>query len=346
MKSNALTALEKSRDCALLAVEVYNKPAIKFKSGGYISLMVIAWTSLFHAIFFKRKIKPFYKKENGRYERIGDDYKYWELKHCLKEYYKSDTGNPVRKNLEFFIEIRNRIEHRSFPEIDSDIFGECQSMLFNFDEMIENEFGEKNCIRECLSFSLQLYPSTKYHSEAVRKNSSLKFVMNFISDFRSSLSTDVETSTKFAFKAFLIQVSNHESKEALPIQFINYDSLPEATKAEVNRLPALIKYRQIPVLNLGWMKPGDVVRKVQKGLGDFKLEKRGEKIYEFSMDTHTKCWYKFEVRPPGNSPNPEKTKPEYCVYDKPNDSYLYSEKWVEFLINKMKEKGEYESLYV
>jgi len=30
-------ALEKARDSALLAVEVYNKPAVKFKSGGYIN---------------------------------------------------------------------------------------------------------------------------------------------------------------------------------------------------------------------------------------------------------------------------------------------------------------------
>ena len=47
--------LEKSRDSALLAVETYNKPAIKFKSGGYIVLMVISWTALFHAIFLGKK---------------------------------------------------------------------------------------------------------------------------------------------------------------------------------------------------------------------------------------------------------------------------------------------------
>ena len=47
--------LEKSRDSALLAVETYNKPAIKFKSGGYIVLMVISWIALFHAIFFRQK---------------------------------------------------------------------------------------------------------------------------------------------------------------------------------------------------------------------------------------------------------------------------------------------------
>jgi hypothetical protein len=44
--------IEKARDSAILAVEIYNKPAVKFKSGGYISLMIIAWSSLFHAVFF------------------------------------------------------------------------------------------------------------------------------------------------------------------------------------------------------------------------------------------------------------------------------------------------------
>ena len=52
-------ALEKARDSALLAVEVYNKPAVKFKSGGYITLMVIAWTALFHAIFSRKSANRF-----------------------------------------------------------------------------------------------------------------------------------------------------------------------------------------------------------------------------------------------------------------------------------------------
>ena len=73
---NVKSALEKARDSALLAIEVYNKPAVKFKSGGYISLMVIAWTSLFHAIFFKRKLKPFYRRKNRRFVKVDGDFKY------------------------------------------------------------------------------------------------------------------------------------------------------------------------------------------------------------------------------------------------------------------------------
>ena len=45
----------------MLAVDVYNKPATSFKSGAYIVLMVIAWTSLLHAIFERRKTPYFYR---------------------------------------------------------------------------------------------------------------------------------------------------------------------------------------------------------------------------------------------------------------------------------------------
>ena len=67
-------SLEKAKDAALLAIETYNKPAVKFRSGGYIVMMSIAWTALFHAIFFQRRIKPFHrKKDSNRFEiREGD----------------------------------------------------------------------------------------------------------------------------------------------------------------------------------------------------------------------------------------------------------------------------------
>ena len=100
--------LEKSNDSALLAVETYNKPAIKFKSGGFIVLMTISWTALFHAIFFKQKKKP-YHKENNRFVKRDGDYYYWELKTCIKEYFGTQQNNPIIKNLEFFIPLRNMV---------------------------------------------------------------------------------------------------------------------------------------------------------------------------------------------------------------------------------------------
>ncbi len=338
-------ALEKARDSALLAVEVYNKPAVTFKSGGYIALMVIAWTALFHAIFFKRKRKPFYKKPSGRYVKVEGDYRYWELDECLRQYYGNDTMNPVRKNLEFFIPLRNKIEHRTMPELDANIFGECQAMLLNFDEMLEKEFGRKYCLRESLSFSLQMFPSAEGLVEAVTRNPSTKPIADFIQRYRSTVSPETLMSGKYSFKAFLIQVANHPGVNTPAIQFVNYDKLTEEQKRQVNHLVALVKLKEVPVLNLNTMKAGDVVKKVQQGLGNPKVVRAGKQVNKFTMDTHIRCWKKYQVRPPKGSPTPMATNPKYCIYDSLHQDYGYTPEWVGFLIEEMKDDAKYAALY-
>ena len=337
-------ALDKSRDSALLAVEVYNKPAVKFKSGGFITLMVIAWTALFHAIFYKRKRKPF-RKEHGRFVKIENDFKHWELGECLSQYYKTDTGNPVRKNLEFFIPLRNQIEHRSMPELDATIFGECQAMLLNFDEMLEKEFGARYCLRECLSFAVQLFPSSESLVQAVKQNPATKTVTQFIERYRSAISADVQASGKYAFKAFLIQVANHNSNDALPVQFIHYDKLPETQKQEIGRFVALTKTKEVPVSNKDKMKPADVVKRVQAALGDPKVTRGTKQVNKFNANIHAKCWRFFKVRPPGKSATASDTNPKYCVYDEPHNDYIYTQAWVEFLAEKLKDDAFFQTFY-
>jgi hypothetical protein len=338
--------LEKSNDSALLAVETYNKPAIKFKSGGYIVLMVISWTALFHGIFFKRKKKPFYKT-NNRFDKRDGDYCYWELSTCLSKYYGDDTSNAIRKNLEFFIPLRNMVEHKSIPEIDSNIFAECQSLLLNYDKIMEKEFGVKYCLRESLSFALQLYPSSKSLNNAIIANPTTKPVVDFIKSYRSSISTATLNSGEYSFKAFLIQVANHQSKNTLPIQFVAYDKLDEDQKTNVNRVAALVKNKfvQVAVTNKDLLKPGVVVKKVQTALGDLKIMRNGKEKDKFTMDTHTRCWKKYKVRPNNQAANQVLTKSEYCIYDQANSTYLYTEDWADYLIEEIEKNEVYNSLY-
>lgn len=344
LSRQAKRALEKARDSALLAVEVYNKPAVKFKSGGFISLMVIAWTSLFHAVFFKRKIKPFHRKPSRRYSKIDGDYKYWELSECLSQYFLSDTGNPVRKNLEFFIGLRNRIEHRSMPELDANVFGECQAMLLNFDDLLAKEFGEKYRLRESLSFALQMFASSESLGGAVKRRRDTKAVVDFIQQFRSTISPEIMGSGQYAFKAFLIQVSNHKSQDALAVQFVHYDRLSEEQRKALEKVVAIVKLKQVPVANLDTLKPGDVVKKVQTSLGNPKVTRAGKSVDKFNMAMHTRCWQHYKVRPPSGSSHPEETKLQYCVYDKRHNDYGYTQTWVDFLMEKLKDPAEWEAI--
>ena len=56
------------------------------------------------------------------------------------------------------------------PGLDIDIFGECQAFLFNFEELIVLEFGEKYALNESLSLALQFSCHRNEQQEiAVRK---------------------------------------------------------------------------------------------------------------------------------------------------------------------------------
>src|SRR4030042_1339965 len=158
--------IEKARETALLAVETYNRPTASFRSGAYVVLMIIAWTSLFHAMFLRKGIKPCYRRPGSRrYDRIDGEPRRWELKECLQQHYKAN--NPAaRRNLEFFIGLRNTIEHHSLAQIDPEVFGECQSMLLNFESLLVSEFGDRYAIRGGLTFALAFLPVFPKRSSA------------------------------------------------------------------------------------------------------------------------------------------------------------------------------------
>jgi len=259
--------LTKAKDSAMLAIEFYNKPAVNFKSEGFITMMCIAWTGLFHAYFFKNKIKPYYRKnENSKRSRyktitieIADgekikENKWWELSECLNNFYKSESNNPVRKNLEFFYKIRNMIEHRNNPELDPNLYAECQANILNFNNFLKEHFGEKHSLDYMLSYTIQMFKSNKNLFEAtnseLKKKNALEIV-EFIKSFRTSLSSDVFESPEYAYKVVLIQVKNHESKDALPLKFINEKDLTDEQKEQLKNMGiVLIKEKAISQDNI------------------------------------------------------------------------------------------------
>lgn len=238
--------LEKARDSALLAVETYNRPRAAFRSGGYVVLMCIAWTALFHAIFFKRRIKPFYRKKNNRrhFEMTEGDRKAWELSTCLAEFW-GPNNPPTRLNLEFFIKLRNKIEHRSMPGLDIDIFGECQALLFNFEDMMVAEFGNRYAINESLSLALQFSCyRNELQEQAIRKlhGRLAKDIRAYIDTFRTSLSAEQLQDMSFSYKVFMLpKPANRERGADLAVEFVKYDPGNPEEMARVNRAIALIK---------------------------------------------------------------------------------------------------------
>ena len=332
--------LEKACSSALSAVEIYNKPGISFRTRSYVVLMVIAWTSLLHAIFYRNKTKPWYiDKGSGkgvRYKKVDGEPKHWELSRCLKEYYQ-DQNPPERKNLEFIIHLRNKIEHRNFPELDPALYGECQSMLMNFEDLLVKEFSEKYALTETLSVSLQfsaLRPEEQERALKRLEKSAAKGVFDFITKFRAGLSSEVLESSKYSLRVFLIpKLANRESAADLAVEFVPYDpSKPEEMK-KLQRIGTLIKEKRIPIASKDLMRASDVVNKLKQRLP-----------YRISMHTHTKAWKYYKVRPKTGSDKPEKTKGEFSIYDQLMKGYGYTEAWVNYLNHKLKDQNEFQKV--
>lgn len=323
--------LRKARESALLALQVYNNPTTVFKTEGFIVLMVIAWTALLHAVFRKKGIECHHKELDGTVVLIEGDPKMWELTECLRQFYGGNQS-PVRTNLEFFIGLRNKIEHRYVPAIDPHVSGECQAMLLNFDELLAAEFGPYFGIRDSLTIPLQTATVRNDEQGKVLKKlqaGHFEEVKNFIDDFRARLDPTVGTDQRYRFQVFLVpKVGNHRTSSDLAIEFVRVDS---KQANELGNQIVAIKERQVPVHNANLLKPTAVARAVAKRLGK-----------KFTINDHILAWKKFNVRPSGFSTTG--CNLEFCVPDVAHQDFLYTEKWVEFLVKTLSDEAEYQAV--
>lgn len=337
-RKHRLTAKEdnlvkKARFSALQAVATYNNPLSPFRSGSYIVHMHIAWNSLLLALLFINGDKPYFKEKSGRYTIIDGSRKFWDLATCMKKYWKGQK-QPISENLQFFIGLRNKIEHAIMPELDLSIFGECQAMLINFEDLLTSEFGTDYAMSESLAMSLQFSRMRdEKQADATRslRASVGKDIQTYIDTFRGSLSTDIMNDMAFSYKVFLVpNVGNHRSKDALAVEFVHYDpDDPDQADAYAKGV-MLIKQKHIPVANLELFKPSEVAPQVEEQINK-----------PFKVHHHTRCWQYYRVRPTSGSSSPKDTNPNYCVYDSLHRDYGYTKKWVKYLIERMSDPAEY-----
>lgn len=330
-KGKTKTILESSIDCALLAVEIYNKPRASFRVENFITNMIMAWTKLFQA-YFHHSIgdKFYYKNRNGRYDLIEGEKKSWELKTCISKYGKLTPAEKT--NLEFFIKLRNKIEHRHIEkdEIGIIIFGECQALLYNYENKLIEFFGEEYALNESLSFALQfsrLRTKSQLNSSKNLLSKEVKELKEFIEKFKENLRDDIFNSQEYSIKLIQVPKISNTNRNDLAIEFVNWNNLSEEDKENYEKITAIIKDKVIhkEVVNPGKLKPGDVVKLVNKNIPSNK------KINHFD---HKCLYYIFSIRPTANdeiNSDPFECNTKYCHYDEVHDDYVFQEEWVNFI---------------
>lgn len=326
--------LESGIDCALLAVEIYNKPRTPFRVENYITNMIMAWTKVIHAHFHNTiGEKYFYKKKGSiRYELIDGEKKAWELKTCISKLKHLDE--PVKANLNFFIKLRNKIEHRYVEknEVGTIIFGECQALLNNFEKYVIDCFGEEYALNESLAFALQFsilrsVGQIKASKKLLAKE--VKDLKDFIGKYRNSLDEKTFNSQEYSIKLISIPKISNTNRNDLAVEFVNWNTLSDEDKTKYSRLLAIIKEKSVikEVINAGKLKAGDVVNKVVE-----------ESSYKSFNHYDHRCLYTiFSIRPSGKEKekDPFNTDTHYCHFDEAHNDYLFQESWVDFIVEKI-----------
>jgi hypothetical protein len=119
--------LIKAREAMIAAVHVFNSAGLSFSIRAVYCFPIIAWTYLLHAWFKRAGFDYMYRDKAGLAQKTvhGGD-RYWELSKCLRHQH-CPLDAVMIKNLDFLIELRNEIEHRSTNRIDNAVSAKLQA---------------------------------------------------------------------------------------------------------------------------------------------------------------------------------------------------------------------------
>jgi hypothetical protein len=315
---------------ACLAVRLYNDPSEPRSFQGFVVHMHLAWLYLLHAELRRDGIDCRYRlKDNPRrLQRVDGEPRLWELAKCVTERWPDQS--PVRANIEFFIALRNKIEHRYTrfqQELALAVGGKSQALLLNLEEELTSQFGVQYSLATKLRFPVFIGSFTTEGQQALeqlhaRLPGELK---RFIVQSAQALPDEVREHDKYDLRlgVFLEQVKNLAS--GLPIRFVREADMTEEQKAALREIGlVIVREQQRDVSNRGWMKPGQVVTAVAARIP-----------FKFHMGHFIKAWKAETVRPEGNNDHPERTVEQYCRYDEVHRDYTYSPGYVEHLVRHL-----------
>ncbi|MBN3348291.1 hypothetical protein CF050_15755 [Clostridium botulinum] len=128
MESLTERLLNKSKEAFMMAIEIYNKPTIKYRVEGFSFFICNAWELMLKAHIINKfgEEKIYYKDNPSRTIT---------LEKCIAKIFTNSKA-PLRLNLEKIIELRNTSTHFITEEYEMIYIPLFQSCVFNFIEKI------------------------------------------------------------------------------------------------------------------------------------------------------------------------------------------------------------------
>lgn len=337
------STLDASAEEACLAVRLYNDAAEARSFEGFVVHMHLAWLYLLHAQFIRDGTDHRYwnRRYKRRLMRVDGEPKRWELQRSIEERWP-DESDLVRANLELFIRLRNRLEHRHAHADEAlmlTLAGHSHALLVNFEEEATSQFGDEQSLALRLRIPLFIGTFSPQGEQALRRfrKTLPKDLQGFLTNYESGLDETISNDPRYEFRLRATVELAPKDPDAVAFQFTHYKDMTEAERAAVEELgrrgQVIVRDRHQPVSGLGRLMPKPAAAEVEAGLP-----------YVFNVNHFTAAWKKLQVRPSSDSTNPEHTNADWCEYDEPSKSYRYTRAYVKHLIKKCSTPDGFETV--
>ncbi|MCZ6813232.1 MAG: DUF3644 domain-containing protein [Alphaproteobacteria bacterium] len=269
--------LIKGREAMIAAVHTFNGAGLTFRAELFIVTSIIAWTYLLHAWLRREGIDYRYRGAGGtvRKTKQGADM-YWELGKCLR-HARCPLSSGTIRNLQFLIELRHEIEHRSTSRVDDAVSAKLQACCINFNDAIRSLFGQQYGLERRLPIALQFVTFDADQRTLLKKATDLPAnIESVIAAFEHGLSEAEYADPAYRYRvAFVPIVQNRPSSSDAAIEFVGADS---DEGREINRV---------------LLKEVDKNRYTAKQIWEMMQE---EGFPKFNQHAHTTLWKELSAK--------------------------------------------------
>ncbi len=295
--------LIRAREAIVLAVQVFNSAALRFKSEVFTMLANVAWTYLLHE-YYERKGIVIVQKD-GRSLLLSQ----------MIDRHDCPLSEAIKDNLRSLKILRDEVEHKLLGRADEKWLGLFQACCLNFDKAMCKEFGDKLSLANELSFALQFTKMNIAQLKTLNNYEIPAHIEAVDARLKKGMTEDQLANLEYQFQ--VVYTIDAVSKSRAHFQFVQPDSNEGKDIRNV-----LVKHKFAD--HMYPHKASKVVALVCEKIGK-----------NFTQHNHTLAWKKFKVRPAANSAEPKDTNRDYCIYHLAHGDYTYSDQWVQLLADEI-----------
>lgn len=316
--------LQHGRHAAVAAIRAWNDPVATFRTETFALLFVTAWNSVGIAVLQRAGSEWRDLDDSGTPRLIDGRERAMETGLLLAAASPGARHLGLRRNVEFWIGLRNHVAHRHLPALDAAVIPQAQAGLLNLENVLAEEFGDEYALGQTLSVPLQLsgFRDPTLLTSLKKLQSSLPLDVQAYLTQQASLNEDLVDDPSYMMRVTFIP--------AVPVSGRNPDAVAYFVRpGEVTEdlSLALKEYVVLPKV-IRPPRPSLIATQVVEAVQD-------RIPYRFTVTMHTAAARRLGARPSSPDADQTATDARYCEYVTSVKRHLYNEAWIDRLVAEL-----------